>query len=166
MSSTLEQHIYWLLSQRLKQILTQILDKTEFSFFRFRFCLEDVYFAQNSKDVAMICFDVRAFDLSKASSMLPTYSEKDLEMYLSNFEKTADASAWPKDKRAVIQQPKLSDKALKAYYKLSVNDLSDYKIGKEAVLDELELVAEVYIEYDLETALNDRLRSTVTLLIL
>ena len=86
----------------------------------------------------------RAFDVSKASSMLPTYSEKDLEMYLSNFEKTAEASAWPKEKWAVILQPKLSGKALKAYDKLSVNDLNDYEIVKEAILDELELVAEVY----------------------
>ena len=86
----------------------------------------------------------RAFDVSKASSMLPTYSEKDLEMYLSNLEKTAEASAWPKEKWAVILQPKLSGKALKAYDKLSVNDLNDYEIVKEAILDELELVAEVY----------------------
>ena len=53
----LEQHIYWLLSQHHKQILTKVQDETEFSFFLCKFCLADVYFAQNSIDVAMICFD-------------------------------------------------------------------------------------------------------------
>ena len=57
-SSMLEQHIYWLMSQRHKQILTKVLDEAEFSFFRYRFCLEDVYFAQNSIYIAMICFNV------------------------------------------------------------------------------------------------------------
>ena len=48
--------------------------------------------------VLVLALQTRAFDVSKASSMLPTYSEKDLEMYLSYLEKTAEASAWPKEK--------------------------------------------------------------------
>ena len=44
----------------------------------------------------------------------------------------------------MILQPKLNGKTLKAYEKLSVTDLTDYEIVKEAILDELELIAEVY----------------------
>ena len=53
-----EQHIYWLLSQRHKQILTRVLDETEFSFCRCRFCLEDAYSAQNLIEIATICFGI------------------------------------------------------------------------------------------------------------
>jgi transposase InsO family protein len=86
----------------------------------------------------------RGFDVHKASAMLPHYEERDVEMYLSNFEKTAQVSDWPRDKWSVILQPKLSGKALKAYDRLTVEQIVDYDVVKQAILDELELVAEVY----------------------
>jgi hypothetical protein len=84
------------------------------------------------------------FDVHKASALLPLYDERDVEMYLSNFEKTATISKWPADKLALILQPKLTGKALKAYERLSITDLTNYDRVKKAILDELELVAEVY----------------------
>ena len=75
-----EQHIYWLLSQCHKQILTKVLDETEFSFFRCRFCLEDVYFAQNSLDIVMICFDV----LRNISPITLNYRLKIIKYYQIN----------------------------------------------------------------------------------
>ena len=84
------------------------------------------------------------FDVHKASAVLPHYDEREIEMYLSNFEKTADVSGWPRDKWSVILQPKLSGKALKAYDRLTVVEIVDYNVVKQTILDELELVAEVY----------------------
>ena len=84
------------------------------------------------------------FDVHKASAVLPHYDEREIEMYLSNFEKTAEVSGWPRDKWSVILQPKLSGKALKAYDRLTVVEIVDYNVVKQTILDELELVAEVY----------------------
>ena len=68
------------MSQRHKQTLTQVLDETEFSFFRCRFCLEDVYIAQNSINVAMICFDV----LRNNSLITLNYHLKIIKYYNNN----------------------------------------------------------------------------------
>ena len=38
------------------------------------------------------------FDVHKVSAVLPQYDEHEVEMYLSNFEKTAEVSDWPRDK--------------------------------------------------------------------
>jgi hypothetical protein len=84
------------------------------------------------------------FDIFKASGILPVYEEREVELYLANFEKLAEASGWPRDKWSLVLQPKLSGKALKAVSRLSVNDVSDYNVVKKAILDELELVSEVY----------------------
>jgi hypothetical protein len=86
----------------------------------------------------------RPFDVHKASVMLPACDEREVELYLSNFEKTATISNWPKEKWAIILQSKLSGKALKAFERLSVEDFSDYDKVKQAILDELELSAEIY----------------------
>jgi hypothetical protein len=84
------------------------------------------------------------FDIFKASGILPVYEEREVELYLANFEKLAEASGWPRDKWSLVLQPKLSGKALKAISRLTVNDVSDYNVVKKAILDELELVSEVY----------------------
>jgi hypothetical protein len=84
------------------------------------------------------------FDIYKASGLLPLYDERDVEMYLANFEKLAEASEWPREKWALILQPKLSGKAVKAVSRLSVAEIADYGVVKEAILEEYELVAEVY----------------------
>ena len=65
-------------------------------------------------------------------------------MYPSNYEKTAEVSGWPRDKWPVILQLKLNVKALKAYDRLTVDEIVDYNVVKHTILDELELVAEVY----------------------
>ncbi len=84
------------------------------------------------------------FDIFKASGILPVYDESEVELYLANFETLAEASKWPRDKWALVIQPKLTGKALKAVSRLTVNDVADYDKVRQAILDELELVPEVY----------------------
>ncbi len=84
------------------------------------------------------------FEVYKASSILPAFDENNVELFFENFEKQAVINEWPADKWGIIVQAKMAGKALKAFERLSVDDMRDYDTVKDAVLDELERVAEDY----------------------
>ena len=84
------------------------------------------------------------FSVQDASRRLAPFDEKDVELYLTTFEKIAIAEKWPKAQWCSIIQSHLTGKALKAFSKLEVNDLNNYIMLKENILAEYELNAEVY----------------------
>ena len=84
------------------------------------------------------------FSVQDASRRLAPFDERDVELYLTTFEKIAIAEKWPKAQWCSIIQSHLTGKALKAFSKLEVNDLNNYIMLKENILAEYELNAEVY----------------------
>lgn len=84
------------------------------------------------------------FNVHAASNRLSKFDEHDVDAYLQLFEKIARSERWPIDKWVAILQPHLVGKALKAFSKLSMRDIDDYDVLKEAILLEYEVVGEVY----------------------
>jgi hypothetical protein len=75
---------------------------------------------------------------------LAKFDERDIDMYLSLFEKVAISEGWPREHWCSILQPQLVGKAQKAFSKLSIDEITDYDLLKLSILHEYELVPEAY----------------------
>lgn len=85
------------------------------------------------------------FSVKDAINTLPQFDDRDIDLYLSNFEKIATSQGWPGAQWSNILTPLLKgSKALRAFNRLTVAQLSDYKLLKRALLAEFSLIPEVY----------------------
>jgi hypothetical protein len=88
---------------------------------------------------------VAQFRVHDAVRLLPQFDDKDIDLYLSNFEKIAQAQQWPREHWASVLTPMLrGSKALRALNRLTIAQVSVYDDFKEAILNEFDLVPEVY----------------------
>jgi hypothetical protein len=86
-----------------------------------------------------------AFRVTDAIRLVPPFDERNIDLYLSNFEKIATAQNWPVEHWSAVLTPLLKGgKVLRAMNRLQPNEISDYDTLKGAVLDEFELVPEAY----------------------
>ena len=86
---------------------------------------------------------------------MSSFQEKEVDKYFAHFEKVADSLNWPKESWVLV------GKAQEIYGSLSIEQSSNYKHVKEAILKAYELVPEAYrqkfrnyLKYDSKTHLN------------
>ena len=84
------------------------------------------------------------FDPSKHIRLVPRFQDKDVDKYFSHFEKVAERLSWPSDMRTLLLQSVLTGKAQEVYSALPVEQSSDYKLVKAAILKAYEQVPEAY----------------------
>lgn len=85
------------------------------------------------------------FSVKDAMNTLPQFDDRDIDLYLSNFEKIAASQGWPVAQWSNILTPLLKgSKALRAFNRLTVAQLADYDLLKRALLAEFSLIPEVY----------------------
>jgi len=82
-----------------------------------------------------------AFRIDTAIQLIPKFNEHDIESFLLS---VAQLNAFSEDKYAAILQAHLTDKALKVFTELSVEDCQDYRTLKAALLIAYTVVLEVY----------------------
>ena len=83
------------------------------------------------------------FDAYRASKQVPKFDDKDIDEYLTNFEKVCLAYDYPRDQWRNILHPLVSGKALKAFNHMTVDEVRDYDIFKECILSEYKITSEV-----------------------
>ncbi len=87
---------------------------------------------QNVKQVAM--------SHPRVSPKLPAFTEKEnLDAYLSRFERFATSHDWPTNEWAINLSTLLTGKALETYYRLPVEQASQYHVVKDALLQRYQL---------------------------
>ncbi len=65
----------------------------------------------------------------RVSSKLPAFTEKEnLDTYLSRFERFATSHDWPTDEWAINLSALLTGKALETYYRLPMEQASQYQM--------------------------------------
>jgi len=74
------------------------------------------------------------FRIDTAIKLIPKFNEHDIQSSLLSFEKIAQLNAFPEDKYAAILQAHLTDKALKVFTELSVEDCHDYRTKSKKLL--------------------------------
>jgi len=84
------------------------------------------------------------FYVSKHIKFAPDIHETEVDKYFLYFEKIAKNLNWPEDNWALLLQSSLVNKVREVYSALSVDDSSQYKIIKNAILKAYELVPEAY----------------------
>ena len=82
--------------------------------------------------------------LLKTTSLVPKFSEREVEQFFQCFERTAETVNWPKEKWTLMIQASLVGKAQRVYTALPKEDAKDYTIVKQAILQAYELVPEAY----------------------
>lgn len=86
-------------------------------------------------------FQIR-FDPVKATKLLPSFDESDLDGYFQTFERLADKHHWPEEDWLTVLIPKLSGKALKVFNSLDQPD--DYFTVKENILNAYQITPDGY----------------------
>ncbi len=74
------------------------------------------------------------FDVGRHIKLELPFSEKDVEIYFSHFERVATTSKWPKNVWTFLLQSVLVGKAQEAYSALSLERSTDYDEVKAAIL--------------------------------
>ena len=99
-----------------------------------------------------------AFDSARNIRLVPPFQEKEVDKYFALFEKVDDSLNWPKEIWVLLLQSVLVGKAQEIYGSLSVEQSSNYKHVKEAILKAYKLVPEAYrqkfrnyLKYDSKT---------------
>ena len=95
---------------------------------------------------------IRLSDNSEASNnsrtvkkmpKLPPFGEnEDMDIYLTRFERIAQANGWDREDWAVSLSALLTGKALEVYHRLNAEEAEDYEVLKEALLKRYGLTAE------------------------
>ena len=75
---------------------------------------------------------------------IPSFSETEVDKYLSLFEKVAQSLKWPKEAWTLLLQSDLVGKASAIYSALSVEECRQYKVVKMSILKVYDLVPEAY----------------------
>lgn len=86
----------------------------------------------------------RPFDVGKESRLVSAFQEREVEKYFLHFEKVAQQLKWPEEYWAVLLQSRLIGKAHETYAALPVDQSTDYKSVKQAILKAYELIPEAY----------------------
>lgn len=85
------------------------------------------------------------FRVTDAIKMTPVFDERDIDLFMANFEKLAISQNWPRAQWAAVLTPTLKGaKSLRALNRLRPEQVSDYDALKKAIVDEYELVPEAY----------------------
>jgi len=84
------------------------------------------------------------FRMEAAVTLVPKFSEHDVETFFVSFEKVAELNKFPPNKRAAILQAHLTGKALKVFTELSVKECRDYPTLKAALRQAYSVVPDVY----------------------
>ena len=80
----------------------------------------------------------------KEINIEPLRERDDIEVYLTSFERLAEANKWHKSEMAPRLAAALTGKARQAYTRMSLSDVDDYTKLREAVLAAYDLTPEVY----------------------
>ena len=83
-------------------------------------------------------------ELLKTASLLPKFSEREVEQFFQCFERTAEMFNWPKEKWTLLIQSELTGKAQRIYCSLPDEDAKIYEIVKHNILQAYQLVPEAY----------------------
>ncbi|XP_063601112.1 uncharacterized protein LOC134777204 [Penaeus indicus] len=83
-------------------------------------------------------------DKDNRAKNLPEFIEEEAEDFFIQFEKVAKIKGWDESDWAVLIQSKFKGKAREAYVCLSIEESTDYRTVKEAVLKTVEKDPEVY----------------------
>ncbi len=83
-------------------------------------------------------------DVGRNISLVPPFSEKDVEKYFSHFERVTTTLEWPKHVWTLLLPCALTGEAQELYSALTLTQSSDYEVVKAAILSAYELVSEVY----------------------
>ena len=84
------------------------------------------------------------FSFSDAKARLPKFDETDVDQYLTDFEKVCIAYHFPRDEWCNLLSSVVTDKAAKAFSKLTQHELNDYRKYRELILSELQITPEVH----------------------
>ena len=85
-----------------------------------------------------------SFDVAKYVRLVPPFQEKEVDKYFLHFEKIANSLKWPVELWTMLLQSVLVGKAQEVYSALTLEQSSDYKLVKQAILKAYELVPEAY----------------------
>ena len=96
------------------------------------------------------------FDPSKHIRLVPPFQDKEVDKYFLHFEKVAGRLDWPSDMRTLLLQSVLTGKAQEVYSALPIEQSSDYKLVKAAILRAYEQVPEAYRQKFRNTNKQDR----------
>lgn len=66
--------------------------------------------------------ELSKFKPTKATGLLPSFDESDVDSYFRSFERLADKHNWPEDQWVTILVPKLVGKALRVFHSLNQPD--------------------------------------------
>ena len=86
----------------------------------------------------------QVFDVSRNVKLVPKFSEDKVDEFFHHFEKLASSLEWPQTAWPTLIQCSLVGKAQAVYASLSIQDCSEYKTLKGAILRAYELVPEAY----------------------
>uniref|UniRef100_A0AAQ4QC33 Gypsy retrotransposon integrase-like protein 1 n=1 Tax=Gasterosteus aculeatus aculeatus TaxID=481459 RepID=A0AAQ4QC33_GASAC len=85
-------------------------------------------------------------DILNSLRLVPKFSEKDVDVFFTLFERIADTRGWVDSDRIVLLQCVLTGRAQEVFSSLSLEDSGDYAKVKTAVLKTYELVPEAYCQ--------------------
>ncbi len=91
--------------------------------------------------------DAPLFDVGRHIKLVPPFSEKDVEIYFSHFERVLTTSKWPKNVWTLLLQSVLMGKAQEAYSALSLERSTGYDAVKATILKAYKLFPEAYCQH-------------------
>ncbi|XP_043964972.1 uncharacterized protein LOC122826755 [Gambusia affinis] len=97
-----------------------------------------------SVDSCVVDSKGKTFDILSDLRLVPKFSDKDVEIFFSLFERVAETRGWSDSDRIVLLQCVLVGRAQEAFSMLSLIDSQDYAKVKAAILKAYELVPEAY----------------------
>ncbi|KAK0156529.1 hypothetical protein N1851_000148 [Merluccius polli] len=87
---------------------------------------------------------IRGFDVSKNIRLVPPFSEKEVDMYFTHFERVATTLNWPRDMWPLLLQCVFTGKAQEVFSALSMDQAKQYDVVRDSILHAYELVPEAY----------------------
>ncbi|KAK0151950.1 hypothetical protein N1851_006690 [Merluccius polli] len=87
---------------------------------------------------------IRGFDVSKNIRLVPPFSEKEVDIYFTHFERVATTLNWPRDMWPLLLQCVFTGKAQEVFSALSMDQAKQYDVVRDSILHAYELVPEAY----------------------
>lgn len=84
------------------------------------------------------------FDVFKNIRMVLLFSEREVEKYLSHFERVAESLKWPREFWTLLLLCVLTGRVQEVYSALTIEQSGGYEIVKTALLQAYELAPETY----------------------
>ena len=92
-----------------------------------------------------------SFDVSRQVRLVPQFTEQEVDIFFSHFEKVATNLHWPSESHTMLLQIVLIGKAREVYSALSVEQSADYEVVKREILKAFKLVPKAYRQQFHET---------------